>query len=41
MIRARSDDKELRFDVNVDEELPKKLYGDMGKVKQIVLSLET
>ena len=41
MIRARSDEKELRFDVNVDEELPKKLYGDMGKVKQIVLNLLT
>ncbi|MCR4989309.1 MAG: response regulator [Lachnospiraceae bacterium] len=41
MIRVRSTQKELTFDVNVDEILPKRLYGDMGKIKQIVLNLLT
>ena len=41
MIRGRSDQKELRFDIKIDQELPKRLYGDMGKVKQIVLNLLT
>ncbi|MCR5098937.1 MAG: response regulator [Lachnospiraceae bacterium] len=41
MIRVRSTQKELTFDVVVDEMLPKTLYGDMGKIKQIVLNLLT
>ena len=41
MIRVRSTEKELTFDVVVDEILPKRLYGDMGKIKQIVLNLLT
>lgn len=39
LIRARSDDQELRFDVDIDEALPRKLYGDMVKIKQIVLNI--
>ena len=41
MIRVRSIEKELTFDVVVDEIMPKRLYGDMGKIKQIVLNLLT
>ncbi|MBO7401506.1 MAG: response regulator, partial [Lachnospiraceae bacterium] len=41
MIRVRSDAKKLYFDVEVDETLPKKLYGDDGKIKQIILNLLT
>ncbi len=41
MIRVRSTQKELTFDVSVDEVLPRKLYGDAGKIKQVVLNLLT
>ncbi len=41
MIRSRSGQKDLAFAVNVDETLPKRLYGDAGKVKQIILNLLT
>ncbi|MBR4169542.1 MAG: response regulator [Lachnospiraceae bacterium] len=41
MIRVRSDQKELVFDVEIDENVPKRLYGDMGKIKQILLNLLT
>ncbi len=41
MIRVRSTQKELTFDVVVDEILPVRLYGDVGKIKQVVLNLLT
>ncbi|MCR5251548.1 MAG: response regulator [Lachnospiraceae bacterium] len=41
MIRMRSTEKELIFDVIVDEILPSRMYGDAGKIKQIVLNLLT
>ena len=41
MIRVRSDQNELSFDVDVDENLPRVLYGDAGKIKQITLNLLT
>ncbi|MCR5701772.1 MAG: response regulator [Lachnospiraceae bacterium] len=41
MIRVRSTEKELIFDVNVDEIIPRRMYGDAGKIKQIVLNLLT
>ncbi len=41
MIRVRSTEKELSFDVAIDEVLPSRLYGDAGKIKQIVLNLLT
>jgi signal transduction histidine kinase/chemotaxis response regulator CheB len=41
MIRVRSNEKGLSFDVVIDEILPKRLYGDVGKIKQIVLNLLT
>lgn len=41
MIRVRSEQKGLSFDVDIDKDLPKRMYGDMGKIKQIVLNLLT
>ncbi|MCR5251647.1 MAG: response regulator [Lachnospiraceae bacterium] len=41
MIRVRSIQKELTFDVVVDEVLPRRLYGDSAKIRQIVLNLLT
>ena len=41
MIRMRSTEKELIFDVVIDELLPRRLFGDAGKIKQIVLNLLT
>ncbi len=41
MIRVRSNEKELTFDVIIDEIIPSRLYGDAGKIKQIVLNLLT
>ena len=41
MIRVRSQEKNLEFNVDIDSTLPKRLYGDMGKIKQIVLNLLT
>lgn len=41
MIRVRSTQKELTFDVIIDEVLPTRLYGDVGKIKQVVLNLLT
>ncbi len=39
IIRVRSMEKDLTFDVDVDPELPVKLYGDSGKIREIVLNL--
>ncbi|MBR1440537.1 MAG: response regulator [Lachnospiraceae bacterium] len=41
MIRGRSNEKGLTFDVVIDEILPKTLYGDFGKIKQVVINLLT
>ncbi|WP_051689332.1 hybrid sensor histidine kinase/response regulator [Butyrivibrio sp. AE2032] len=41
MIRVKSTEKELMFDVVVDELIPQRLFGDAGKIKQIVLNLLT
>ncbi|MCR5418825.1 MAG: response regulator [Lachnospiraceae bacterium] len=41
MIRVRSQEKDLAFDVKIDEELPKLLFGDEGKIKQVTLNLLT
>ncbi|MBO6214718.1 MAG: hybrid sensor histidine kinase/response regulator, partial [Lachnospiraceae bacterium] len=41
MIRVRSAEKDLTFEVNIDESIPKRLYGDQGKIKQITLNLLT
>ncbi|MBO7356246.1 MAG: response regulator [Lachnospiraceae bacterium] len=41
MIKLRASEKELAFDLDIDESLPKRLYGDSGKIKQILLNLLT
>ncbi len=41
MIRVRSNEKDLYFETDIDENLPKKLRGDAGKIKQVVLNLLT
>jgi signal transduction histidine kinase/FixJ family two-component response regulator/HPt (histidine-containing phosphotransfer) domain-containing protein len=41
MIRGRGAQKDLTFEVTVDEIIPKRLYGDSGKIKQVVLNLLT
>ncbi len=41
MIRVRSREKDLTFDLDLDETLPSKMYGDSGKIKQILLNLLT
>ncbi|MCR5777807.1 MAG: response regulator [Lachnospiraceae bacterium] len=41
MIRVRSEAKKLYFNVDIDGNIPKKLYGDNGKIKQIILNILT
>ena len=41
MIRIRSDEKDLTFERRIDPSLPSRLYGDSGKIRQIVLNLLT
>ncbi len=41
MIRVRSSQKGLSFDTDIDGTVPKRLYGDVGKIKQVVLNLLT
>ncbi len=41
MIRVRSNEKDLAFSVEIDPSLPKRLYGDDGKIKQVLLNLLT
>ncbi|MBQ6400309.1 MAG: response regulator [Clostridia bacterium] len=40
-IRPQCAKKELKFDVTIDEMLPGRLYGDVRKIKQILLNLLT
>ncbi|MCR4584153.1 MAG: response regulator [Lachnospiraceae bacterium] len=39
MIRVRAEEKDLSFDAEVDKAVPTRLYGDAGKIKQIILNL--
>ena len=41
IIRAQGLEKDLAFDVVIDETLPKRLYGDQGKLRQILMNLLT
>lgn len=41
MVRQRSTEKELVFEVCIAEDLPKRLYGDSGKIKEIITNLLT
>ncbi len=38
-IRPKAEEKKLFFKLSIDETLPKKLYGDGGKIKQILLNI--
>ncbi|MCR5253146.1 MAG: response regulator [Treponema sp.] len=38
-LRTRCLQKQLKFVVKIDEMLPKRLYGDVGKIKQVILKL--
>ncbi len=38
-IRNLGTEKGLKFDVNIDEMMPKRLYGDMGKIRQVLFKL--
>ncbi|MCR5784344.1 MAG: response regulator, partial [Eubacterium sp.] len=39
LIKVKVDDKKLAFNLNVDESLPSKLYGDDAHIKQIAINL--
>ncbi|SEF77656.1 Hpt domain-containing protein [Butyrivibrio sp. Su6] len=41
MIRVKSNEKGLDFKVEIDKDIPKVLYGDVGKLKQVALNLLT
>ena len=41
MIRVRAREKDLTFNVDIDKDLPRRLYGDSKKIKQILLNLLT
>ncbi len=41
MIKVRANEKDLTFNKKIDPMIPKKLYGDQGKIRQIVLNLLT
>mgnify|MGYP002623574050 CR=1 FL=1 len=41
MIRVKTREKDLTFKVEVDSNVPKRFYGDFGKIKQVVLNLLT
>ncbi len=41
MIRVRSNEKDLGFVMEIDPKLPSSLYGDDGKIKQVLLNLLT
>ena len=38
-IRQKSTEKELKFDIYIDQMLPSRLYGDVGKIRQILMNL--
>ena len=38
-VQARISEKGLKFDIKIDEMIPKRLYGDLGKIRQVMLKL--
>ena len=38
-IRQKSIEKDLKFTVSIDQMIPRRLYGDIGKIRQILLNL--
>ena len=41
MIRPKCEAKEIEFNVDVDKNLPEKVFGDVNKIKQIVINILT
>lgn len=41
MIRLRVEDKDLELKVNIDKDMPRVLYGDDKRIKQVILNLLT
>ncbi len=41
MIRVKANEKDLLFNIDIDPEIPSKLYGDDGKIKQVILNMLT
>ncbi len=41
MIRVHSQEKDLMFETEIDKDLPKRLYGDHVKLRQVILNLLT
>ncbi|MBP5608619.1 MAG: response regulator [Lachnospiraceae bacterium] len=39
VVRSHAEEKKLYFNLEIDKRLPKRLYGDSGKIKQILLIL--
>ncbi|MCR4989617.1 MAG: response regulator [Lachnospiraceae bacterium] len=40
-VRVKSTEKGLTFETDIDSHIPVRLFGDMGKIKQIILNLLT
>ncbi|MCR4735587.1 MAG: hybrid sensor histidine kinase/response regulator [Treponema sp.] len=40
-IRQKSIEKDLKFNISIDQMIPKRLFGDVGKIKQILQNLLT
>ena len=41
MIKVKSTEKDLVFNIDIDSNLPVRMYGDCGKIKQVLLNLLT
>lgn len=41
MLRDRAESKGLRFDLEIDTEMPDRLYGDVTRIKQVAMNLLT
>lgn len=41
LIEIRAKDKSLAFNINISEDIPKKLYGDSIRIKQVILNILT
>lgn len=41
LVKARLQDKDLKFETDIDENLPAKLNGDVARIKQVLINLLT
>lgn len=39
MVRVKTDEKGLKLNINVDENIPERLYGDEARIRQILINL--